>query len=154
MAAEIRQNWLKSLLSGTLALILAIHVPVAVAKDNQLEIHNLEYSIAQTSLLAHIQLNTARPQLVVEITGYSSTADQTDDSPFITASNTHVADGIVAANFLPFGTHIQIPKLFGNKIFRVEDRMHRRFNGRVDIWFSSRAEAEVFGLHKTEIVIL
>ena len=72
---------------------------------------------------------------LVRATAYSSTVDQTDDSPFITASNTYVRDGIVAANFLPFKTKIMIPELFGNKVFTVEDRMHRRFSDRVDIWF-------------------
>ena len=37
---------------------------------------------------------------IVTITAYSSTPDQTDSTPFITAYNTFVRDGIVAANFL------------------------------------------------------
>src|SRR3990167_1248447 len=40
----------------------------------------------------------------VTITAYSSTPEETDSTPFITASGTHVRDGVVAANFLPLGT--------------------------------------------------
>ncbi|HDY68411.1 hypothetical protein LCGC14_1745220 [marine sediment metagenome] len=45
------------------------------------------------------------------ITGYSSTVDQCDDTPFITASNTRVRDGIVASNEFPFGTRLLLPQL-------------------------------------------
>lgn len=91
----------------------------------------------------------------VIITGYSSTPDQTDDTPFITASNKHVEDGIIASNFLPFGTKVRFPKLFGDRIFVVEDRMNRRFSERVDIWFSERHLAEEFGIQKSimEVVL-
>jgi len=88
----------------------------------------------------------------VLITAYSSTPDQTDSSPFITAAGTHVHDGIVAANFLPFGTKVRIPSLFGNKIFTVEDRM--KSNVKMDIWFSSRQEAMNFGARVLEIEIV
>ncbi len=91
---------------------------------------------------------------VVDMTAYSSTPDQTDDTPFITASNTHVRDGIVATNALKFGTKIKIPAIFGDKIFVVEDRMNRRYTDRVDIWFKTREEARQFGLRRAEIVVL
>lgn len=88
----------------------------------------------------------------VIITAYSSTPDQTDSTPFITASNTRVRDGIVAANFLPFGTQIKIPAVYGDKIFTVEDRM--KSNKKVDIWFPTRREALNFGAKIAEIEIL
>ncbi len=90
---------------------------------------------------------------VVALTGYSSTPDQTDDTPFITARGTHVRDGIVAANFLPFGTKIKIDG-FGDKVFVVEDRMNRRYTNRVDIWFASREEALEFGIRTLTIHII
>jgi 3D (Asp-Asp-Asp) domain-containing protein len=88
------------------------------------------------------------------ITAYSSTVDQTNSEPFITASGEWVKDGIVAANFLPFGTQIRIPTVFGDKVFTVTDRMHPRNDGKIDIWFPSREEAIKFGVKKTEIEIL
>lgn len=93
-------------------------------------------------------------QYVVLATAYSSTIDQTDSTPFITASGTYVRDGIVAANFLPFGTMFKIPDLFGDKVFIVEDRMHRRFSHRVDIWFPERQMAREFGVKQIRIEIV
>lgn len=86
-------------------------------------------------------------------TAYSSTIDQTDASPFITARGTLVRDGIIAANFLPFGTKVRFPKIWPHKVFTVEDRMHSRFSDRVDIWFATREEAFAFGLKITELEI-
>lgn len=81
----------------------------------------------------------------VRATGYSSTPDQTDDSPFITASGTYVRDGIIATNILPFGTKVRIPDLYGDKIFIVEDRMNKRYWMNIDIWFPDRNTALIFG---------
>ena len=91
---------------------------------------------------------------VVAATGYSSTPDQTDDSPFITAWGTHVRDGVVAANFLPFGTAIKIPDIYGDKVFIVEDRMNKRYTERVDVWFPDRQSALQFGLKKIRIEVI
>lgn len=93
------------------------------------------------------------PRRRVLVTAYSSTLDQTDASPFITARGTLVRDGIIAANFLPFGTKVRLPKIWPHKIFTVEDRMHARFSDRVDIWFATREEALAFGLKITELEI-
>ncbi len=90
----------------------------------------------------------------VTLTAYSSTVDQTDDTPFIAASGKHVYDGMIAANFLPFGTKVMIPELFGDKVFTVHDRMNRRYTERVDIWFAETQDALNFGIRTAEIVIL
>lgn len=81
----------------------------------------------------------------VLVTAYSSTPDQTDASPFITASGTRVHDGTVATNFLPFGTHIRFLHYRPDTVFTVEDRYHPRLSDRVDLWFPSRQEAILFG---------
>ena len=93
-------------------------------------------------------------EMTVPATAYSSTPDQTDDSPFITAMGTYVRDGLVAANFLPFGTRIKIPDIYGDKIFIVEDRMNKRYWHKVDIWFPDRESAMQFGLRTIRIQIL
>ncbi len=116
--------------------------------------HDLESAIAETSLVDISGGERVKKKMVVVITGYSSTPDQTDDTPFITASGAHVEDGIVAANFLPFNTKVQIPKLFGDKVFVVKDRMNRRFSDRMDIWFADRSTALKFGKRTAEIVVL
>lgn len=90
----------------------------------------------------------------VRATGYSSTPDQTDDTPFITASGSTVRDGIVAANFLPFGTKVRIPDVYGDKVFVVEDRMNRRYWMNIDIWFPERGLALQFGSQNVLIEIV
>jgi 3D (Asp-Asp-Asp) domain-containing protein len=90
----------------------------------------------------------------VWVTAYTSTPEETDNTPFITASNKTVKDGFMAANFLPFGTKVKIPDLFDDKIFVVEDRMHPRKGNFVDIWMSSKSKALKFGIHFSDIVIV
>lgn len=94
-----------------------------------------------------------RKKMKVAITAYSSTIDQTDSTPFITANGSQVRDGIVAANFLSFGTKIKIPKLYDNKVFSVEDRMNKRYYYHLDIWMPTREEAKQFGVKYVEVEI-
>lgn len=92
----------------------------------------------------------------VVVTGYSSSVDETDDTPFITASGTTVRPGVAATNFLPIGTRFRIPEVYGEVIFTVEDRMNARYNNKkiVDIWFESKAKAKTFGKQSLEIEII
>ncbi|MFH1610517.1 MAG: hypothetical protein ABIA91_01375 [Patescibacteria group bacterium] len=96
-----------------------------------------------------------KPKMVryTTITAYSSTVDQCDSTPFITANGTFVHDGIVAANFLPFGTKIKIPELFGDKVFSVEDRMNSKYHYRVDIWMTTREAAKQLGVKYVKIEV-
>ncbi len=94
------------------------------------------------------------PQTVhVTTTAYSSDVAQTDSTPFTTASGSTVRHGVVAANFLPIGTKIKMPKLYGDQIFVVEDRMNKRYAKRMDIWMGTREEAKQFGVRNVEIEI-
>lgn len=99
-------------------------------------------------------VTSKRATLKAYVTGYSSSPEETDDTPFITARGTLVRDGIVATNMLPFGTKIRIPRVFGNKVFVVEDRMHSRFSDRVDVWFAEKGDAKRFGIQHAEIEVL
>jgi 3D (Asp-Asp-Asp) domain-containing protein len=125
-------------------------------KFNQIEIAEL---LAQNSLisnqLSEENLDVENPKMLeVLITAYSSTPEQTDDTPFITASGNYVRSGVVAANFLPLGTKIRIPEVFGDKIFVVEDRTHEKYSDRVDVWLPTKEEATRFGVKISEIEIL
>ena len=115
--------------------------------------------LQENSLLAISDPSNPEFQLTqkieVVVTAYSSTVDQTDSDPFITAAGTWVKEGIVASNLLPFGTEIRIPEIYGEKIFVVEDRMSwRKGEYHIDIWFPSYWEALNFGTKKTYIEIL
>ena len=90
----------------------------------------------------------------VWVTAYSSSPDETDDTPFTTASGQTTRDGIVATNLYPFGTKLQIPSLFGDKIFEVQDRMHARKTNGVDVWMDGKQKALAFGASQAEIHIL
>ncbi|HOY56080.1 MAG TPA: hypothetical protein PLH37_01505 [bacterium] len=96
-----------------------------------------------------------KPRIVryITATAYSSTVDQCDDTPFITANGSHVRDGIIAANFLPFGTKVKIPELYGDKIFSVEDRMNSKYHYRIDVWMPDRESAIIFGSKYIKIEI-
>jgi len=134
---------------------------IANSEPKQPEEINLEYeSTNQAELLASTPISIPSSGsysgrvVYAHTTGYSSTPGQTDDTPFITASGTHVRPGTVAANWLPIGTKVKIPEYFGDQVFVVEDRMNRRFNDRLDIWFSDIESARNFGKHYAKIVIL
>jgi len=90
----------------------------------------------------------------VIVTGYSSTEDQTDSTPFITASGSRVSDGTVACNFLRFGTKVRFPDIYGDKTFVVEDRMALKNSHKMDIWFTSRGEAIQFGVKQLKVEVL
>jgi len=112
---------------------------------------------ASVSAAASTPQNTALTPAATKtvwVTAYTSDPDETSNHPLITASGGMVHDGEVAANFLPFGTRIEIPSLFGNKVFTVEDRTSSKFSGRVDIWMPTYNKAVDFGIRNAQIVIL
>ncbi len=88
----------------------------------------------------------------VSASAYSSSVDQTDATPCITASGSVVREGIIATNFLPIGTWVRIDDAY----FVVEDRMNSRYNNKpyLDIWFPSRDQALLFGRRNLEIEVL
>tara|TARA_Y100000310_G_scaffold159563_1_gene159129 strand:- start:1038 stop:1523 length:486 start_codon:yes stop_codon:yes gene_type:complete len=153
----------KTVMGALLTLGMAV-VPVSGVEPNlgpalsgQPPVLIGELSFSQFNALLPVPSPT--PEKVVRrvnvvVTAYSSTPEQTDDTPFITASGTPVREGIVAANFLPMGTKIKLPDLYGDKIFVVEDRMHPRKNYMVDIWFASFQEAKEFGAKLTYVEVL
>lgn len=77
------------------------------------------------------------------VTAYTSDPNETDDTPYITASNQKVRKGIVANNCLAFGTKVEID----GQEYEVQDRKNKRYGcGWYDIWFASKKEALEFGI--------
>jgi len=111
-------------------------------------------AVAPTSSPQGGVAKSIRTHYLVTVSGYSSEVSQTDASPFITAEGTHVRDGIVATNMLPFGTAIKIPSLFGDKIFVVEDRMNSRYQKNVDVWFAEKDAALKLGRRLVQIEVI
>jgi 3D (Asp-Asp-Asp) domain-containing protein len=92
------------------------------------------------------------------MTAYNSEEAQCDSTPCITANGfnvcEHGVEDTVAANFLPFGTKIRVPELFGDKIFIVRDRMNQRYQERVDVWMLHKDNAIDFGVKYPLIEVL
>ena len=152
----------------TLALLVCFF-PAVHSRNCQKQINltpeNLDYSgflisgentlFAISDISAATEKTTIKQKISVVVTAYSSTVQQTDSTPFITASGKWVEEGIAANNLLPFGTKIRIPELYGDKTFVIEDRMNRRKGYyHVDIWFPSYWEALDFGAKRTYIEVL
>ena len=96
-----------------------------------------------------------QPEIIEEfeatVYGYSSTVDQTDSSPEITASGRRVHSGTVANNCLPFGTKV----LIENREYVIEDRMNVRYGCNMfDIWFPTKEAAKQWGKRKIKIQVL
>lgn len=95
---------------------------------------------------------------IYEITAYSSDISQCDSAPCITANGFNVCkhgiEDTIAANFLPFGSKIKIPEIFGDKVFIVRDRMNSRYDKRVDIWMADQQKAIKFGYKYAKVEIL
>lgn len=89
----------------------------------------------------------------VPATAYNSLPNQTDDTPFLTAAGTHTRHGVIAANFLPLGTRVKIPEIYGDQIFIVEDRMNPRYDKKIDIWMEDYDDAIAFGLKNVTLEV-
>ncbi|MBI4281784.1 3D domain-containing protein [Candidatus Uhrbacteria bacterium] len=120
--------------------LVSVPTPLVVAEES-----TTEKSVATAS---------ARRVMWVIVTAYSSEERQTDGSPYITAKNTFVRDGVIAANFLPFNTHVRMPTAFGDKLFVVEDRMNARYFEHIDIWMPTREAAKQWGSRWVKVEIL
>jgi len=146
-------------LSGALAAVQEGPLPESSTElDSSFNViqNNSVFSNSEHYLLEHKLIHDSNDSktMRVAVTAYSSCPSETDGDPYITASGNWVQDGIVAANFLPFGTELKIPELYGNKIFVVQDRMHPRKKYQIDIWFPSKAGAIEFGAHYTYIELI
>lgn len=131
-------------------LVLALNIPVHSVNSN----YSSTFVVTGDSITT-VNMPKTPNTIRTTLTAYSSTSDQTDSTPFTTASNTTVRDGVIASNFLAFGTKVQIPSFFGDKVFTVEDRMAKKHNDKIDIWFPERHLAKRFGVIKdAEVVIL
>jgi len=104
-----------------------------------------------------------RKTVWVTVTAYSSTVDQCDSTPCITANGFDLCSSFeeravadtIAANFLKFGTHVRLPDAFGEQTFVVRDRMNSKYNGqnRIDVWMPTRELARNFGVKRVKMEI-
>ncbi len=87
------------------------------------------------------------------VTAYSSSPDETDATPFTTASGEPVSDGTVACPArYPFGTKVYI----SGKLYVCWDRLNPRYQDLEvwDIWMPSKAQAVQWGRRVLKIEVV
>jgi 3D (Asp-Asp-Asp) domain-containing protein len=124
---------------------------------------NVEEVIETQSVFPDVEDRKPTRVLAMVMTAYSSEAAQTDATPCIPADwkynlcehyEQNGEQDTIAANFLPLGTKVRFPHLYGDKVFTVRDRMNARYStGRGDIWMPSKNEAKQFGVKRVTMEI-
>ena len=150
LTAQFR-HWESQAFRLTLLFVFFLSIYPQPAKAQQIETGGTTTLVMTQELAPLLPRTTTRK---VWLTAYTSTPEETDDTPFITASGLPTGDGIAAANFLPFGTQFRVPKLFGNKVFTIQDRMHPRKVNFVDLWVTTKEQAYKIGIRQIDIEII
>ena len=149
-----------------LAFLLVFGFPVpALASENSMPFNgrSLGFSVRDDAIAYLLrESHSYSPALLLSpvtqglttsmfVTAYTSEIAQTDGDPFTTASGTTVHRGTAAANFLPFGSIIQL----NGELYTIEDRLNSRYNNLfiVDIWMDSLSEARTFGAQILPVTI-
>lgn len=116
---------------------------------------SLDHELLQT--LWNGQYDREKIELTsVTVSAYSSTKDQTDDTPFVNAHGSDVFVGQVAvsrdlmSDGLTFGSVVWIPEV---GLLRVTDVMNARWKRRMDVWCPSREAAKRFGVKDDATVV-
>lgn len=140
-------------------VVLASQSPAPQPQEPVIEVAGAGADNQMNKFIPEIKFPQAVERKIIKIfsvsaTAYSSARAQTDASPFVSASGVRVFDGMVAANFLPFGAKVRLPDLYGNKQFVVLDRMHPRFSHRIDVWMDSYDKAKQFGVKYARVEVI
>lgn len=93
---------------------------------------------------------------------YTSTVEETDETPCIAADGTdicHIDHAVCAANFVPFGTILEIQGAMDVGFYPhtcvVHDRMNARYPEAVDVYFGTdRTAAMNFGVQHLLVKII
>ena len=114
------------------------------------------------------------PSYMLKSTAYNSLANQTDRTPFITATGARTRFGVIALSrdmlrSVPYGSLVRIEdlgswssgrgrglynRMLSKVLFQVEDTMHPRKVRTVDVWFYSRSQALQWGARQVRLTIV
>lgn len=119
---------------------------------------------------------SANPTATLRATGYNSQVNQTDSTPFITATGARTRFGIVAVSRdllgadLPYGSLVRLRDLGSyytgrgagmfqslldqQGLFIVEDTMHARKTQQLDVWFPEYSTAINWGVRRIEVELV
>ncbi len=109
------------------------------------------------SLANHKNILSLKMKKTVTVTAYSAREEESDSSPWITASNNRVRPGIVAVSRdlfdagWVFGRQVYV-KNYG--IYTIEDLMHERKTNQIDIYMKSTQAALNFGRQELDVYLL
>lgn len=133
----------------------AAKAPVSVHQPTNVAVKAIVRPRPLKSTLPVVPSVKAKRTIRVVATAYTSSRDETDASPDITASGQRTRDGIIAVNGLKFGTRVRFPDQYGDKIFVVQDRMSSRYgSNHVDIWMTTKTLAKQWGVRHVRMEIL
>lgn len=155
----------KWLIINTILVVLAL-VGLFYAEQikTKREIEKLAENNINTKRKETIEVYEVVSETIRNVTAYNAgDENQTDDNPCISASNKNICEmvargeNVCAANFVPFGTELQIIAENGWEFHCVvEDRMNSRYPNGVDVamnlWEKDRALK--FGRQKLNVRIL
>jgi 3D (Asp-Asp-Asp) domain-containing protein len=114
------------------------------------------------------------PSLTVRSTAYNSIPNQTDSSPFYTSTGVRTRYGIIALSRdllkrIPYGSRVRLQdngswkngrgygkynQMLKDTVFVVEDTMHPRKSGTVDVWLPARDRAMQWGVRSLKMQIV
>ncbi len=114
------------------------------------------------------------PSYFLKSTAYNSHSSQTDSTPHITATGARTRFGVIALSRdmlrrIPYGSLVKIEdmgswgsgrgrgtynRMLSGVQFQVEDTMHPRKVGTVDVWFYSRSQALRWGARQVKLTVV
>lgn len=136
-----------------------IHIEKQLIKARK-EINRLIGEVAGLNVKLKIramQERTRRPQRVWEVTAtaYSPRVQETDSTPWETATLTRCVEGrtlAVSQDHMDWlGRRVYIP---GYGVRVVEDLMNKRYKDRIDFFIENTAKAARFGKKKLKVILL
>jgi 3D (Asp-Asp-Asp) domain-containing protein len=134
---------------SVLVLVLVVIALAALMAPNHAKSEELD---ATAKISPPEQIADAR-KMVAEVSAYTSSIEETDDTPGITASGARVSSSSAAcpARFA-FGTRIRV----AGRVYVCEDRMAARYRDGdfFDLWMASRPAALEWGRRSVEVEIL
>ena len=131
----------------TLAISFVMYMALKLVPVSTVTVDNPLYSKVEAK-----EIEPEFKVVVAQVTAYTSSVDETDSTPFETASGARTRDGILACPpKYEFGTVIEIK----GKNYVCEDRMNRRYHNqeRFDIWVETKDVAYEWGLQEVEVKV-
>lgn len=160
-----KKTW-KRIIISILFLVIFEYIlfpaPVLANEENFANDGNID-EVIDPAQLKTLPLNDINDYEVARMeyrtaTAYTSEINQCDGNPCRTASGFNLckndSENVVAANFLPFGTRVRLPDIFGDRVFVVRDRMSADNGDKIDVWFRNKQDALKFGVKYVKIEIL